>query len=117
MFKYMNMSNPRSTIRYRPPGSFFKSNTGFMPTNKKAASISRTIPAYAAYHNTATKPVNKTYAVNTRKKPRTMMSSFFSGISTAKPQLTGFKGGKRSTKRSYGKRSTKRGFSKRKRNT
>ncbi len=100
----MNTRNPRSTIHYRPPGSFFKSNSGFRPNNKKAASISRTIPAYAAYRNTAMKPVNKTYAVNTRKKPRTRMSAFFSGISTAKPQLTGFKGGKRSTKRRFSKR-------------
>jgi len=114
MFKYMNMRTPQSTISYGPPGSFFKSNTGFRPKNKKATSISRTIPAYAAYRNTGTKPLNKTYVVNTRKKPRTRMSAFFSGISTAKPQLTGFKGGKRST---CGKRSTKRGFNKRKLNT
>jgi hypothetical protein len=68
------------------------------------------------------KPVSKkTYIVNTRRKPRTTMSAFFSGISTTKPKLTGFKGGKRSTcgKRST-KRSTKRSYSKhtaKKRNT
>jgi len=102
----MNMRTPQSSISYGSPASFFKSNSGFKPTNKKASSITRTIPPYRAYRNTGTKPVSKkTYIVNTRRKPRTTMSAFFSGISTTRPSLTReglyfkYRGGKRVTKR------------------
>ena len=103
MFKYMNMRTPQSSISYGSPASFFKSNSGFKP--KKASSITRTIPPYRAYSNMGTKPINKTYIFNTRRKPRTTMSAFFSGISTTRPSLTReglyfkYRGGKRVTKR------------------